>query len=162
YPALSENRVFADTGGRIAWHVVGDAPKRKRGSGLLPSPGWDQDFGWEEEPLPYDALPHAIDPADGIVASANQHPGPSPHGAFLGADWLDGSRYARIMELLRARHDWDLASTIQVQTDRKTKLWGRVREAVLGALRGGSETRALQWLEAWDGVAAPESVAASI
>ncbi len=161
YPALSENRVFADTAGRIAWHVVGDTPVRKAGAGLLPAPGWDPAYAWKEEPLPYDALPHAIDPDDGIVASANQHPGPSPRGAFLGADWLDGSRYARIMELLSARRDWDVASTMRAQVDRRTVLWPRVRGAVLAALAEGPERRALQWLEAWDGVVAPESVAAS-
>lgn len=162
YPALSENRVFADTGGRIAWRVVGDTPARKGGAGLLPAPGWDPSFGWEDEPLPYEALPHAIDPEEGFVASANQHPGPSPRGAFLGADWLDGSRHARITTLLGARRDWDVASTMRAQIDRQTVLWPRVREAVLDALRVGRETRALQWLEGWDGVVGPESVAASI
>ena len=164
YPALSENRVFADVGGRIAWHVVGDTPVRRRGAGLLPSPGWDPSFGWEDEPLPFDALPHLVDPPEGFVASANQHPGPSPRGDFLGADWLDGSRYARIVELLRARRDWDLTATGRMQTDRKTMVWPRIRSVVLAALREGDHrhVRAMQWLESWDGVVAPESVAASI
>ena len=53
---------------------------------MLPAPGWDAGYGWEEEPLPFDALPGAVAPREGFVAAANQHPGPSPHGAFLGAD----------------------------------------------------------------------------
>ena len=162
YPAISENRVFADTGGRIAWHVVGDVAVRKKGVGLLPSPGWDASFGWEDEPLPYSALPRSIDPAEGFVASANQHPGPSPSGAFLGKDWLDGSRHARIRELVGARSDWDLDGMLRVQTDRKTVLWPRLREPILSALRGKAETRVVSRLEAWDGVVGPDSVAASI
>lgn len=161
YPALSENRVFADVEGHIAWHVVGDTPVRRRGGGMLPSPGWDDSFGWEDDPLPFEALPHRFDPPEGFVASANQHPGPSPRGDFLGADWLDGSRYERIVELLGARCDWDLEATARMQLDRKTKIWGRLREPVLAALRKG-DARAHQWLEAWDGVVAPESTAAAV
>ncbi len=178
YPTLSENRVFADVGGRIAWHLVGDAPVRKKGSGMLPTPGWDPSSGWEDEPLAYAGLPGTVDPEDGLVVSANQYPGPSPLGAFLGADWLDGSRYGRITELVRGRTDWDVASTMRVQTDRKTLLWPRIRGAVLAALvqppkpageapaRGSrgprGSARALQWLESWDGVVSGSSVAASI
>lgn len=163
YPALSENRIFADTSGRIAWHLVGDVPVRKKGVGMLPAPGWDPAFGWRSEPLPYDALPHAVDPPEGFVASANQHPGPSPRGAFLGADWLDGSRHARILELLGARRDWDVASTMRAQTDRATVVWPRVRGVVLAALRTSREhARALHWLESWDGVVSAQSSAASI
>lgn len=164
YPALSESRVFADTAGKIAWHVIGDVPVRKKGEGMLPAPGWNPDYGWHDEPLPYDALPHSSDPAEGLVVAANQDPGPSPRGAFLGADWLDGSRHERIVEVLRSRKDWDVASTARLQTDRKTLLWPRIREAVLDALRTTADAsgRALHWLECWDGVVGAESTAASI
>lgn len=164
YPALSESRIFADTSGKIAWHLVGDLPIRKKGAGMLPAPGWDARYGWEREPLPFDALPGVVAPEEGFVAAANQHPGPSPHGAFLGADWLDGSRHARIVEALAMRNDWDVASTARLQTDRKTMLWPRLRSTVLDALRQSTRTdrRALQWLEAWDGVVAPESTSAAI
>ena len=58
YPATSENRVFADTGGRIAWHVVGDTPIRKRAPACS-GPRMGSGVRVEDEPLPYDALPHA-------------------------------------------------------------------------------------------------------
>jgi penicillin amidase len=164
YPALSESRVFADTAGTISWHIVGDAPIRRKGEGMLPAPGWDPDYGWHDEPLPYEALPNASAPPEGLLVAANQDPGPSPLGAFLGADWLDGSRHAHLVEMLSARSDWDVPSTARLQTNRKTVLWPRIREAVLGALRGaaGANRRALHWLESWDGVVGPESSAASI
>lgn len=164
YPALSESRVFADTSGRIAYHLVGDVPIRKRGTGMLPAPGWDERYGWHKDPLPFEALPNVVDPAEGFVAAANQHPGPSPHGAFLGADWLDGSRHARIVEMLGGRSDWDVDSTGRLQTDRKTMLWPRLRSTVIDALwqTRNADRRALQWLEAWDGVVGPDSIAAAI
>lgn len=164
YPALSENRVFADTSGTIARHLVGDLPVRRRGSGMLPAPGWDERYGWKAEPLAFDALPASIAPAEGFVAAANQHPGAGPDGAFLGVDWLDGSRHARIIEVLASRDDWDVDATCRLQTDRKTMLWPRLRATVVGALERtrGADRRALQWLGAWDGVVGPESTAAAI
>lgn len=164
YPALSENRVFADTTGKIAWHLVGDLPVRRDGTGMLPAPGWNARYAWGPEPLPFDALPGVVAPDEGFVAAANQHPGPSPHGAFLGADWLDGSRHARIVEVLRARDDWDVPSTARLQTDRKTMLWPRLRSTIVDALCRSprADRRALQWLEGWDGNVTPESTSAAI
>jgi penicillin G amidase len=164
YPALSESRVFADTSGKIACHLVGDLPVRKKGAGMLPAPGWDARYGWEAEPLPWDALPSVVAPSEGFVAAANQYPGTSPRGAFLGADWLDGSRHARIVEILATRDDWDLDATSRLQIDRKTMLWPRLRSTVLGAVCRSprAHRRAFQWLEAWDGIVAPESTAAAI
>lgn len=164
YPALSESRVFADVSGRVASHLVGDLPIRKDGLGMLPAPGWDSSYGWHAEPHPIDALPRSVAPAEGFVAAANQHPGSSPLGAFLGADWLDGSRHARIVEALALRDDWDLDSTARLQTDRKTLLWPRLRSTVLDALcrEPGGDRRALQWLGGWDGVVASDSTSASI
>ncbi len=164
YPALSESRVFADRSGAIACQLVGDLPIRKRGCGMLPAPGWDASCAWELEPLSFGALPASVAPAEGFVAAANQYPGPSPQRAFLGADWLDGSRHARIVEVLAARDDWDVEATCRLQTDRKTMLWPRLRSTVLDALSRSprANRRAAQWLEAWDGIVAPESTAAAI
>jgi penicillin amidase len=48
YPTLSESRIFADVGGRIAWQMTGDAPIRRGCHGLVPAPGWDPRVGWED------------------------------------------------------------------------------------------------------------------
>ena len=164
YPALSESRVFADRRGEIRSHLVGDLPVRKNGAGILPAVGWDPRYGWEPEPLPFAALPGEADPAVGFVVAANQCPGPSPNGAFLGADWLDSSRHGRIVELLASRDDWDVPSTARLQTDRMTMLWPRLRAAVLDALWQSprADRRAVQWLEAWNGMVTPGSTAAAI
>lgn len=166
YPCVSENRVFADVDGHVAWQMVGDLPVRRRGHGLLPAPGWDRAAGWEDAPRPFDEHPRRVDPAEGFVATANQAPPasdvPTP---FLGADWLDGHRYARIVEQLGARRDWDVASTMRLQCDRTTVVWRAVREPVLAALRAHAPTHAgaaVRLLEGWDGVVGPESAAAAV
>jgi penicillin amidase len=167
YPFLSESRVFADVDGHIAWQMIGDAPVRKKANGTLPTPGWDTSLGWKEAPRPFDELPRRVDPPEGFVASANQAPGKSDvtTPGFLGADWLDGHRYARITEALAARKDWDVASTMKLQVDRTTVLWRTLREPLLSALREHAHADvadAVQLLEAWDGVMSAGSMAASL
>jgi penicillin amidase len=167
YPFLSESRVFADVDGHIAWQMIGDAPVRKKSNGTLPTPGWDTSLGWKEAPRPFDELPRRVDPPEGFVASANQAPGKSDvtTPGFLGADWLDGQRYERIVESLEARKDWDVASTLKLQVDRTTVLWRALREPVLTALRNHARkdlADVVKLLEWWDGAMFAESSAASL
>lgn len=163
YPAESENRLFADVNGSIGWQLTGDVPVRKKGHGLLPMPGWDLDAGWERDPLPFEQMPHAIDPPEGFLATANAAP-PAPTRAFLGADWLDGARHQRVHALLAGRHDWDIASTMAMQMDRTNVHWSAVRAPLLNALapapRGAEQAARL--LQAWDGVVGTESAGAAV
>lgn len=165
YPTLSENRVFADVSGSIAWQMTGDVPVRRGGSALLPAPGWDRSVGWEDDPVPFDALPSERDPARGWVASANQRPAcaDEPMMPYLGVDWLDSYRYERIAELLDARRDWTVDACLAMQLDRHSRLWAEVRGAFLAAARADANMARLRpLLEAWDGEVAPASVAASV
>lgn len=164
YNGLSENRVMADVEGHVLSQLVGEVPVRKKGNGMLPMPGWDPEVGWEEEPLAYDALPTAIDPECGFLASANNRPVYANDDTFLGADWLDRHRYERIVESLAARSDWDLESCMRLQMDRTSLLWRSLRDPVLAAVRGadGDAATGVQLLEAWDGVVAAESPGAAV
>lgn len=167
YPFLSESRVFADVDGHIAWQMIGDAPVRKKANGTLPTPGWDTSLGWKEAPRPFDEMPRRVDPPEGFVASANQAPGKSDVATpgFLGADWLDGHRHARIVESLAERKDWDVASTLKLQVDRTTVLWRTLREPLLSALReqaGSHLAVAVKLLEGWNGEMSAHSAAASL
>jgi penicillin amidase len=164
YPGISESRLFADTGGHISWQIVGDAPVRRKGNGLVPMPGWDPGAGWEDEPRPFDALPGIVDPDVGFLASANNRP-PIDTGVFLGADWLDGHRYARIVEELAKRRDWGVPGAMKLQMDRTTVVWKDLRTPLVLALRKhpNPETEtARELLEGWDGVVSPESEGAAV
>jgi penicillin amidase len=160
YPGGSENRVMADVEGHILSQMVGDVPVRRKGNGLLPMPGWDPSVGWEDEPLPFEELPFAADPPVGFLASANNRPTHAKSDAFLGADWLDAYRHDRIVEVLGARSDWDVASCMQLQMDQTSIVWRRIRTQVLSALRAGEIDCGI--LERWDGVVSASSPAAAI
>src|ERR687886_520555 len=68
--APSENQVYADPEGNIAWIPGGLAPIRPNWDGLLPVPG-DGRYEWAGF-WDRDALPSEINPPRGFVASANQ------------------------------------------------------------------------------------------
>ena len=100
WPGPALNVVYADAGGHIGYQLVGQLPRRRRGHGTLPLPGWLEGVGWEDELVPFDEMPHLADPAIGFVASANNRPAADGEGPFLGVDWMDGYRQARIVEVL--------------------------------------------------------------
>ena len=107
WPGPSLNVVYADVDGHIGWQLVGTLPRRRTAGGLLPQPAWEG--GWEAEHLPYDDLPWVLDPPAGFVVSANNAPRADDADApYLGADWLDGYRAARITEVLADRIGWDV------------------------------------------------------
>jgi len=163
WPFLSLNMVYADTSGTIGWQLVGDSPRRRQGWGTIPLPGWDPQVGWEDDPIPYDEMPHLADPETGFIATANNQPNPEGAGPFLGTDWIDGYRQARIVEALDARHDWDLPSVQALQMDQKSIPWRELRDIVLAIPAETGEARqALTLLETWDGVVTADSPAAAV
>lgn len=163
WPALSQNMVFAESSGVIGWQLTGEAPQRRKGWGIIPLPGWDTEVGWEQDPLPFSQMPHLVNPDTGFIVTANAQPLATGEDPFLGIDWIDGYRHARIAEVLDARRDWDIASVQKVQTDQLTILWREVRETVLAVPAQTESTRqGLALLKAWDGRVSADSPAAAV
>jgi penicillin amidase len=108
-------------------------------------------------------MPHVADPETGFVASANNQPDTDGCGAFLGVDWIEGYRQARIVELLAARRDWDVRTMLALQVDQYSLPWRELREIVLTAPAVTTEARDAQtMLGEWDGVVGADSVPAAI
>jgi penicillin amidase len=164
WPGPALNVVFADAAGHIGWQLIGTLPQRRAGNGTVPLPAWDPEVGWAAEHLPFDAMPSCVDPDTGFVASAN-NAARSDDAAqpFLGVDWLDGYRAARIVEVLEGRTGWDVAAAQALQVDTTSIPWRELRELVLGAaLRDERSRHARALLAAWDGDVAAGSAAASV
>ena len=162
WPGPALNVVYADVGGHIGWQLTGQLPVRRSADGTLPTPGWGP--GWEAEPLPFDSMPFALDPPEGFVVSANNAPrADAPDRPFLGVDWLDGYRASRLVAVLGARDDWDVAATGRLQVDQASVPWAEMRDAVLGVDVTSEPARtALGLLSEWDGLVAADSPAAAV
>jgi len=170
WPGPALNVSYADAEGHIAYQLVGQVPRRRDGYGLIPAPA-ASDIGWDGL-LALDHMPSVVDPPAGISASANAAPPAGTHGqAWLGADWLDGYRQARIEEILASRDDWGVDACLELQLDVESLPWRELREPVLAALSSASADRAAtaadvetaaRLLAAWDGRVAAGSAAAAV
>jgi penicillin amidase len=108
-------------------------------------------------------MPHLADPPGGFVATANARPLPEGAGPFLGVDWIDGYRLARIVEVLQTRRDWDVAGCQALQMDQHAIPWTEVRAAVLAVPAADSDVRlALDLLRPWDGCLAVDAAAGTV
>jgi penicillin amidase len=163
WPGLPLNFVWADVSGAVGWQLAGETPQRRKGHGLAPLAGSDPEAGWDPETVSFEKMPHLENPAAGFIATANNRPVREDDGPFLGADWIDGYRAARLAEALQAKNDWDLRSVGELQTDRLSLPWRELRDAILAvATKDEDADRALNLLRAWDGVMESESPAASV
>ena len=163
WPSLPMNIVSAYDSGDIAWQLAGDTPIRKSGSGTLPAAGWDPAVGWTGEIVDIADLPHAVNPEAGFIATANNKPLQGDQGAFVGYDFTDGYRLARITERLAAHDRWTLDDVARLHIDRQVLPWREVRDVVLGTATDDADAKtALAMLDPWDGVAGPDSIPASV
>ena len=159
--SVSLNVAYADENGRIGWQLIGSAPVRGVGGGTIPLAAADPATRWSDEPVPYDEMPHSSDPDSGFVVTANNHP--AGDGPYLGSDFLDGYRAARIAEVIMDRSDWTIGATLQLQMDRYSIPWRQMRSLVLkAAAPAGDLGVVVNLLRDWDGVVADDSPAAAV
>jgi penicillin amidase len=141
----SFNWVLADRAGHIGYQMSGLVPKRGRGSGLVPLPGWDPANDWQGFHDPTD-LPRALDPPEGFFVTANNDL--NRHGRIAPITVSMGSARAdRIAQLLADKPVLDVADMQRIQLD----LHSRQAEAVMAQVRPLlPETENGRLLAAWD------------
>lgn len=161
YVAPAQNLTIAEASGAIAYTVIGRRPDRGLGDGRLPAPAWDKRFHWRGL-RPAAENPRVVQPADGVLATANADVRPPGYVAAAGApftaDFAHPSRRDRILDALRARSDWDVASMAQLQLDRRSPYALELVRAI-GTEFDGSEDeadregarKAVELLSSWDG-----------
>jgi penicillin G amidase len=100
----AQNLVYADDQGHIGYHAVGRIPVR--GSIATPSPispvptnALDTTQEWIAA-IPYDKLPQAIDPPNGILATANNRITPDDYPFPITLNWGSPYRNQRIWKVL--------------------------------------------------------------
>jgi penicillin amidase len=165
WPGPALNVVYGDVDGHVGWQLIGTLPRRRGGFGTLPLPGWDPGIGWEDEPVPFAEMPHVADPEAGFVVTANNQPSVDGDAPFLGIDWMEGYRVARLLEVLGGETAWTVPKAQALQRDVVSLPWRELRDLVLGLpVPPGEEAAraAIALLQAWDGRVAVDSVGASV
>ena len=158
-----ENMVWADIRGNIGWQSVGIAPVRPNSSGLVPVPG-DGRFEWNGF-LPILQKPHAYNPPEGFIATANNNLTSEtyPYRNAIGWVWADPFRFARISEVLGSGRRVSMMDMMRLQTD-YTSIAARALVPMLASLASADAAteKARASLVAWNFVLDKNSVPAGI
>jgi penicillin amidase len=112
----TQNLVYADVAGHIGYQAPGRIPIRRTGRGDWPVPGWDPSYEWSGY-VPFEALPHVLDPRKGYIVSANQQViGPS-YPYDLGDPGSYGYRSNRLSNLIEGELSLTLEEMADMQLD---------------------------------------------
>ena len=95
-----QNLLYADTAGNIGYQLPGDIPRRGRGTGRAPSPGWDRSYDWRGQ-LDFAQLPYAYNPRSGYLVAANQPVIGAGYPYRLGSDFSYGWRSQQLRDRLQ-------------------------------------------------------------
>jgi acyl-homoserine lactone acylase PvdQ len=123
--------------------------------------------------IPYDALPSVLDPASGILATANARIVTDDYPYFIANNWADAYRVERINHLLTtditAHTNLTPADMLAIQTDTHSEFDLLVAQRLAYALDHSAITKkdprlqqAANLLRDWNGDVAPNSAAAAI
>ncbi|WP_207191725.1 penicillin acylase family protein [Paracraurococcus ruber] len=158
---IDHNLVAADTAGHTGWLLRARVPRRGRENGWLPVPGWTGEHEWQGW-IPHDEMPRLIDPAPGMLVTANNRVVADDHPDYLCTDCHPPYRARRIAELLADPARRGVAGAASIHADTLSAP-AREMQARLPALDGlPPEAAALRdALLAWDARMEAGSVAAS-
>ncbi len=161
-----QNLVIAGRDGHIGWTIAGRLPGRgpaESGVPQLSTEGSAGFAGW----LAPENQPHVIDPAAGLLWSANARVVGGAAAELIGDDGMDrGARAAQILEDLESTpQPFTPAASLAVQLDDRASFLERWR-SLLGevierarAHGGGEHDAARKVLAGWSGHAAPSDAA---
>ena len=161
----SQNVVYAGTDGTIAYMMPGLVPRRRKGDGLAPVPGWVRDFDWDGF-IPFEELPVYVNPPEGYLATANNCMAGDSYPYLLTGEWLPDYRVRRIRELLAERPRLTMSDHQHIQNETVSLMARRFLRAALPAVHdaaaGGRARDALDRLAMWNHDMSVDSIAATL
>ncbi len=121
----TQNLVYGDDQGHIAYHAVGQIPLRgtepaqPQPLASVPLNATAPDAARHEWSgyIPFEALPSVVDPPNGLLATANARVASSQYPVPLTLNWADPYRNERIWKLLAAKPRLAPEDMIAIQTD---------------------------------------------
>jgi penicillin amidase len=160
----TQNVVYSDDQGHIAYQAVGRLPLRP--AGLAGVPIQDTSHEWQGF-IPFDAMPSAVDPPSGLLATANSRVTTAASPYPLSLEWVDPYRVERIYKSLEGRDGLTPADMLAVQTDVYSEVDQELGHRFAYAIDhtpGADDQlkKAADLMRSWDGRLTTDSAAASI
>ncbi len=146
-----QNMVYADTAGAVGLRTLGAVPIRASGASMLPYRGFDANVGWTGF-VAFDQMPSTHNPAQGFVSNANDRVAGASFPYHLSFSFDPAYRQRRIVELLAARDNQDVAYHEAILADAQSLFAVAAVRAAQNVAPGDAQARtALDLLRAWDG-----------
>jgi penicillin amidase len=173
----TQNVVYSDDQGHIAYHAIGKVPIRHMLSVVpLPSDQLAFRFEWNkfvdahrmlEAYISFDEMPSAFDPPSGFLATANSRVTTEKSRYPLTFEWPDPYRAERIYKLLDGRDHLTPADLLAVQTDVYSEVDQELAHRFAYAIDHTPSAddrlrKAAALMRDWDGRLTTDSAAASI
>ena len=105
----AQNLIYADDAGHIGYHALGRIPIRGDSNNPSPLASVPTDVAAPDAAshewsgyIPFDQLPQAFDPPDGVLVTANARVTPDGYGFPITLDWMAPYRTERIYKVLEA------------------------------------------------------------
>ncbi len=160
----TQNVVYSDDQGHIAYQAVGRVPLRP--AGLAGVPIRDATHEWQGY-IPFDQMPNAVDPPSGFLATANSRVTTDKFPDPLTLEWTDPYRVERIYKSLEGRDQLTAKDMLAVQTDVYSEVDQELGHRFAYAIdhTPGADDRlkkAADLMRSWDGRLTTDSAAASI
>jgi penicillin amidase len=112
----AQNIVYADVDGNIGYSLAAKIPVRNQGLGEVPVPGESDDYQWSGW-IPFEQLPVAFNPPDGMIATANARVVGPGYAPYLTDHWVAPYRTDRIYSLLQEKKKFRAPDFIAMQAD---------------------------------------------
>jgi penicillin G amidase len=160
----SQNLVYSDDQGHIAYHAIGKIPMRP--GGLIDLPIADKTHEWNSY-IPFNDIPNAFDPPSGFLATANSRVTTDQSPYPIALEWIDPYRIERIYKSLDGRSGLTPKDMLAVQTDIYSELDQEMGQRFAYAIdhTDGADERlrqAADLMRRWDGRLTDDSAAASV
>jgi penicillin amidase len=147
----SLNFVYADVDGHIGYQSTAQVPLRSPGhDGRSAVPGWTGEYEWHGY-IPYEGMPHVLDPPAGYVVTANHKVVPDSYPYLLSRDWPPPDRARRIGELLAGHDGLTVDDMKRMQADTLLRMAGQMRPYLAAVKpKNDAERKALAAVQGWD------------
>ena len=166
----AQHFVYADVEGNIGYQLAGRIPIRAEDfDGLVPTVGWTDEHEWKGF-LPFEYLPHVLNPASGAIVAANHAAVPPAYYDWLASELGAGSNYLfngeidyayraqRIHDLLRLAPPHTVDSFRVMQADTKLLSADEVLPHLAELTFDDAHLAEVRdWLLEWDGRLNPAS-----
>jgi penicillin amidase len=169
----TQNIVYADDQGHIAYQAIGRVPLRL--AGLVDVPISDNVHEWGSSIcagicptyIPFDKMPSTVDPPSGFLATANARVTTDASPYPITDLWMDPYRIQRIYKSLDGRDGLTPKDMLAVQTDIYSEVDQEMGHRFAYAIDRSNSTdaqlrKAADLMRSWDGRLTTDSAAASL